>query len=170
LGKIKRGEIYWVDLNPAKGSEQKKKRPVLIVQNDIGNTYSPTTIGVVLTSEYEEKNKSIPTNVFIIKDILNKLDSDSLLETSQIRVLDVRQRIGDRIGVLDRTNMIKVDKALKVSLELIEKCSNCNYMLINEVEECPKCKMKVRNKCGKCNKLLDVLWNYCPYCGKEIKL
>lgn len=167
---IRRGDIYWCNLDPAMGHEENKTRPFLIIQNDIGNTYSPTTIGVVLTSEFDEREKRYPTNVLIIKDFVNKLEKDSLIETSQIRVIDSKKRLGGKIGCLDRTNMMKVDEALKYSLDLYEKCPKCNYIITSPIEKCPRCKLILFNKCSNCGKLLDVHWKFCPHCGKEVKI
>lgn len=164
----RRGDIYWCDLNPARGHEQKNLRPILIVQNNIGNTYSPTTIGVVFTKEFCEKDKKIPTNIFIEKDNINNLKEDSLLETSQIRVFDAKTRLKRKLGELNKTYMLKVDKALKVSLMLIEVCPKCGYMFIRESEKCPKCNLKIKNICSSCNILLDSSWKFCPFCGKEV--
>lgn len=165
---MKRGEIYWVDLSPSKGSEQSETRPVLVIQNDIGNYYSSVTLGMIFTSEYQEKDKNNPTNVFVLKDIINRLDKDSLLETSQIRALDVNTRFGDKIGEIDKTTMKKVEKALKISLEIIDKCPSCNYMLMEPKKNCPKCKLQLLNQCLDCGELLDMSWKNCPQCGKEV--
>ncbi|MBU3171332.1 type II toxin-antitoxin system PemK/MazF family toxin [Clostridium estertheticum] len=165
---IRRGQIYLCDLNPTKGCEKNKTRAVLVVQNNIGNTHSPTTIGVVFTSEFDEKDKKYPTNVFVTKDSLNKLQQDSILETSQIRTFDTEIRFIHKIGELDRTTMSKVDKALKISIELIEKCPSCKALLYEKFEKCPRCKIKLRNKCIPCNELIELEWKYCPYCGKEV--
>lgn len=167
---IERGNIYWCNLNPVKGREQQGiRRPILIVQNYIGNKYSPTTIGIIFTSEFNEKDKNYPTNIFIPKDTINNLEYDSILETSQIRTLDKNIRITDNsIGHLTDIQMKKVDMALKYSLELLDKCPGCNYMLEGTELECPRCKLALLRKCSECSKLLDISWKFCPYCGKEV--
>lgn len=166
--KIKRGEIYRCNLQPVKGHEKDgPNRPILIVQNDLGNKYSLTTIGVTLTSQFTEKEKSFPMNVFIKKDSVNGLEKDSLIDTGQIRILDVRMRIGDKMGELCKTDMLKVEKALKISLELIEKCPSCNFMIFNKVQSCPKCRTRLYNKCS-CDNLLEIDWKFCPHCGREV--
>lgn len=165
---IKRGEIYSCDLQPIKGHEKDgTSRPVLIVQNDIGNKFSPTTIGITLTSEFAEKDKKYPTNVFVEKDQVNSLDEDSLIETNQIRILDVDKRIGNKIGQLSQTDMLKVENALKVSLSLIDKCPKCNFMLFEKIEKCSRCNLTLYCRCD-CDNLLDMTWKFCPYCGKEV--
>ena len=113
-GNIKRGEIFLTNLEPVKGSEQGGIRPVLIIQNDIGNQYSTTIIVAPITSRIFEKE--FPTNVFVSKKD-SKLDKDSTILLNQIRTIDKR-RIIKRIGVLDSFTMNKVDRALKISLAL----------------------------------------------------
>ena len=113
-GEIRRGEIFLTNLEPVKGSEQGGIRPVLIIQNDIGNQYSTTIIVAPITSRIFEKE--FPTNVFVSKKD-SKLDKDSTILLNQIRTIDKR-RIIKRIGVLDSFTMNKVDRALKISLAL----------------------------------------------------
>lgn len=169
MSHIKRGEIYWCDLDPTKGSEQKGLRPMLILQNDIGNRFSNTTIGVALTTTITEKDKRYPMNVFVKKDSINKLTDDSLIKTAQIRVLDISSRIKNKIGELDKTTMIKVEKALKINLEMCEKCPSCNTLIAEPVEKCPKCKIKLYIKCKQCENIVDAVWKFCPLCGKEVE-
>ena len=110
---IKRGEIYYADLSPVVGSEQGGIRPVLIIQNDIGNRYSPTVIAAAVTSQL---NKSkLPTHIEI--DALTYgLPKDSVILTEQIRTIDKR-RLKERIGELNKSTMDLVDNALLLSLE-----------------------------------------------------
>ncbi len=111
---VTRGDLFYADLNPSIGSEQGGIRPVLIVQNDVGNTYSPTTIIASLTSKYEKKH-FIPTHYYIhARDNLNK-NSTILLE--QIRCID-KTRLLIRIGKLSKNEMLIVDKLLRISLSL----------------------------------------------------
>jgi mRNA interferase MazF len=111
---IKRGDLFWVDLDPVKGSEQAGRRPVLILQNDIGNEYAPTTIITPLTTT--KFLKEYPANVFIPKGIAGlKFDSTALL--SQIRVID-KNRLGAKIGQLPSGYMEKINKAIKISLSV----------------------------------------------------
>ena len=111
---IKRGELFWVNLNPVKGSEQAEQRPVLILQNDTGNEHSPTTIIAPLTTS--QFSKEYPTNVFIPKGTAG-LKNDSTVLLSQIRVID-QSRLITRIGQLPASYMEKVDKSIKISLGL----------------------------------------------------
>ncbi len=111
---IKRGEIVLAGLEPVKGSEQGGIRPVLIIQNDEGNKFSPTTIIVPVTST--KFTKEFPTNVNISKQE-SKLNNDSTVLMNQIRTIDKR-RIIKRLGVLDNFTMNKIDRALKISLAL----------------------------------------------------
>ncbi len=111
---IQRGNIFLADLEPIKGREQGGKRPVLIIQNDISNKYSPVTIIAAITSKLYEKE--FPTNVFISKKD-SGLDKDSTIMLNQIRTID-NSRLIKKIGSLDLYIMDKIDKALKVSLNL----------------------------------------------------
>lgn len=112
---VKRGEIYYAALDPVVGSETGKTRPVLIVQNDIGNQYSPTTIVAVIT-EYSEKKATYPICVAIGKD--SGLKKNSIVNLSQIRTLDKRRLTGSKLATLPEEFMEKVDMALKNSLAL----------------------------------------------------
>ncbi len=108
---IKRGELYYADLSPVVGSEQGGVRPVLIVQNNIGNKYSPTIIAVAVTSQMNKAK--LPTHIEI--DTTSGLPKDSVILAEQVRTLDKR-RLKDRIGALDNKAMEKVNNALLVSL------------------------------------------------------
>lgn len=105
--KIKRGQIYYADLSPVIGSEQGGVRPVLIVQNDMGNAHSPTTIVACITS-IQTKHK-LPTHIDI------PLKKDSIILTEQLRTIDKR-RLSTFLGELDEKTMEKVDNAIKISL------------------------------------------------------
>ncbi len=112
--KIRRGNIVLVNLDPVTGSEQGKTRPGLIIQNDIGNEYSPTTIVAPITSKIF--SKEFPTNVEISsKDSGLKINSTVLL--NQIRTID-KIRIIKKLGTLNNQIMRKVDLAIKISLDL----------------------------------------------------
>ena len=111
---VKRGDIYYADLSPVVGSEQGGVRPVLIVQNDVGNKYSPTVIAAAVTSQL---NKSkLPTHIEI--DALTYgLPKDSVILTEQIRTIDKR-RLTEKIGHIDEELMNLVNDALFVSFGL----------------------------------------------------
>lgn len=112
--KLKRGDIVLVNLDPMIGSEQGKTRPALIIQNNISNEYSPTTIIAPITSKIY--SKEFPTNVFITtKD--SKLDKDSTVLLNQIRTID-KARILKKISELNNEVIQKVNIAIKISLEL----------------------------------------------------
>ncbi|MGR6835255.1 type II toxin-antitoxin system PemK/MazF family toxin [Syntrophomonas erecta] len=113
---IKRGEIYFAQLNPVVGSEQGGIRPVLVVQNDIGNQYSPTTIILAITSQINKAK--LPTHVEL-KAKSYGLERDSVILAEQIRTID-KTRLKQRIAVLNEDTMVKVDQALEVSLGLSE--------------------------------------------------
>lgn len=114
---IKRGELYFADLSPVVGSEQGGYRPVLIVQNDTGNTFSPTTIVAAVTSS-RTKTK-LPTHVMVSADCLEK---QSIVLLEQIRTID-KARLSEYIGRLSDAEMNTVDRAIEVSfgLEYLEE-------------------------------------------------
>lgn len=111
---VRRGDIFFANLNPVIGSEQGGLRPVLILQNDIGNTYSPTTIVAALTSRI--KRAKLPTHVEVSKGKC-ALDKDSVILCEQLRTID-KQRLKERIGQLDEEMMDRVNAALEISLGL----------------------------------------------------
>ena len=111
---VKRGEIYYADLSPVVGSEQGGVRPVLIVQNDIGNKHSPTVIAAAITSQ-KEKNK-LPTHISLSAASCG-LAKDSVVLLEQVRTLDKR-RLKERMGELDSDSMSQVNNALSVSFGL----------------------------------------------------
>tara|TARA_Y100000034_G_C6744869_1_gene330729 strand:- start:72 stop:416 length:345 start_codon:yes stop_codon:yes gene_type:complete len=112
--KIKRNELVLVNLDPVVGSEQGRMRPALVIQNDIGNDYSPTTIVAAITTKIF--SKEFPTNV-TIPSKNTKLDKDSTILLNQIRTID-KSRIVKKLGKLDISIMRKVEMAIKVSLDL----------------------------------------------------
>lgn len=109
---IKRGELYYADLSPVVGSEQGGIRPILIVQNDIGNKYSPTVIAAAVTSKINKAK--LPTHIELTATDFG-LARDSVVLLEQIRTLDKR-RLKERIGELSPMFMRKVDAALLISL------------------------------------------------------
>lgn len=111
---IYRGEVYFADLSPVVGSEQGGVRPVLIIQNDIGNRFSPTIIVAAITAQIQKAK--LPTHVEI-KAKKHGLERDSVILLEQIRTLD-KQRLTDKITKLDKEKMKEVDRALKISLGL----------------------------------------------------
>ncbi|VVB99780.1 PemK-like, MazF-like toxin of type II toxin-antitoxin system [uncultured archaeon] len=112
---IRRGEIVLVNLEPVKGSEQGRIRPCLIVQNDIANEYSSTTIVVPFTSTIPEKD--YPT-VVIVEPSESGLKETSTALCNQIRTISAKDRVIKAIGMLKPATMKKVDEALKTSLGL----------------------------------------------------
>ncbi|EEG79011.1 type II toxin-antitoxin system PemK/MazF family toxin [Dethiobacter alkaliphilus] len=113
---VKRGYIFFADLSPVVGSEQGGVRPVLVIQNDVGNKYSPTVIVAAITSQIEKAK--LPTHVEVqAKDY--GLEKDSVILLEQIRTID-KQRLEDKVTELDDRVMQKVNQALKISLGLID--------------------------------------------------
>jgi len=110
----KRGDILLVNFEPAKGSEQGKIRPAIVVQSDLLNKYSPLTIVAPVTSKIYDKE--YPTNVFITKED-SGLEKDSTILLNQIRTVDKR-RIIKKLSTLDKYSMSRVDFCLKICLDL----------------------------------------------------
>lgn len=111
---VQRGDIYYADLSPVVGSEQGGIRPVLIVQNDVGNRFSPTVIAAAITSQ-KDKAK-LPTHIQL-QATGSGLARDSIVLLEQIRTLD-KQRLREHMGRLDPVSMDRVDRALQVSFGL----------------------------------------------------
>lgn len=113
---VRRGDIFYADLSPVIGSEQGGLRPVLIVQNDVGNRYSPTVIAAAITSRMGKTR--LPTHIDIYADRVG-LAKDSVILLEQIRTLDKR-RLREKMGHLDETVMAEVNNAIAVSFGLHE--------------------------------------------------
>ena len=111
---IRRGDIYYADLSPVVGSEQGGVRPVLIVQNNVGNRYSPTVIAAAITSKGTKAD--LPTHIKLYADS-SGLSKDSVILLEQIRTLDKR-RLKEKMGTLSPDDMYKVDEALSISFGL----------------------------------------------------
>ena len=111
---IKRGDIFYADLSPVVGSEQGGLRPVLIIQNDVGNRYSPTVIAAAITSRMDKTK--LPTHIDINADRVG-LAKDSVVLLEQIRTLDKR-RLKEKMGHLDNSVMTQVNNALAISCGL----------------------------------------------------
>ncbi len=113
---MKRGDVYFADLSPVVGSEQGGVRPVLVIQNDIGNRFSPTVIVAAITAQIQKAK--LPTHVEIDAKRYG-FERDSVILLEQIRTID-KQRLTDKITHLDDEMMEKVDEAVQISLGLIE--------------------------------------------------
>ena len=111
---VRRGEIYYADLSPVVGSEQGSVRPVLIVQNDVGNKHSPTVIAAAITSQREKAK--LPTHIEL-RAASCGLSRDSVVLLEQIRTIDKR-RLKERMGELDAPSMSQVNNALEISFGL----------------------------------------------------
>ncbi len=114
---VKRGEIYYADLSPVVGSEQGGIRPVLIIQNDVGNRYSPTVIAAAITSRLDKAK--LPTHISLRAEGCG-LRKDSVILLEQIRTID-KQRLKECMGEIGRDVMQQVDYALEVSFGLIPR-------------------------------------------------
>ena len=109
---VERGELYYADLSPVVGSEQGGLRPVLIIQNDVGNKYNPTVIIAAVTSQIQKAK--LPTHIEL-SHTKYPISKDSVVLLEQIRTLD-KLRLKDRIGQLDHLAMQKVNVGLMISL------------------------------------------------------
>jgi len=115
--KIRRGDIVTVELNPTKGSEQQgSNRPCVVIQNDVGNQYAPTTIVAPFTKQYDPADV-YPFEVEVLASN-TPLDHDSVADLSQIRVVDISNRVKMNLGSVPATRMAKIDAAMKNSLGL----------------------------------------------------
>ncbi|VBB05816.1 plasmid maintenance toxin/cell growth inhibitor [Lucifera butyrica] len=113
---VKRGDIYYANLSPVVGSEQGGHRPVLIIQNDVGNKYSPTVIVAAITSQISKAK--LPTHVEVTAKQFN-LDKDSVILLEQLRTIDKR-RLKEKVTHLNEEVMERVDEAIRISLGLIQ--------------------------------------------------
>lgn len=114
---VKRGDIFYADLSPVVGSEQGGVRPVLVIQNDVGNKYSPTVIVAAITSQINKAK--LPTHIEIAGDEYG-LSKDSVVLMEQIRTID-KKRLKEKIGHMDDNICSKIDEALKVSFDLLDQ-------------------------------------------------
>jgi len=117
IASVKRGDIYYADLSPVVGSEQGGMRPVLIIQNDVGNRYSPTVIAAAITSRMGKTK--LPTHIDLHAERAG-LSRDSIVLLEQLRTLDKR-RLKERMGHLDEETMHEIDTAIAVSLGLVPR-------------------------------------------------
>lgn len=113
MKEIKRGQIWYADLSPVVGSEQGGYRPILIIQNDIGNRYSPTIIGAVITSRHTKAD--LPTHIWLNDEC--GLPKESMVECEQVRTLD-KKRLKEFMGTVSKEVMQEIDKGLKISFAL----------------------------------------------------
>ena len=118
---IKRGDVFYAELNPVVGSEQGGTRPVLIISNNTGNRHSPTVIIAAITSRVHTKAK-LPTHTSV-KDF-EGLDKDSIILLEQIRTID-KQRLKQYMGMMPDNIMARVDKALAISVALKKNMKKC---------------------------------------------
>jgi mRNA interferase MazF len=114
---LKRGDVCLVAFDPTIGYEIKKTRPALVIQNDVGNQFSPLTIVAAITSKVSAE--PFPVEVVMEPTVANGLSRQSAIRLDQIRTID-RSRVIKRLGAIDTVSMRKVDQAIKISLGLIE--------------------------------------------------
>jgi mRNA interferase MazF len=164
--KIMRGDMYYADLSPVVGSEQDGLRPVVVIQNNIGNKYSPTIVIAAVTSKITPKIM-LPTHIRISAKYGIEKDSVVLLE--QIRTID-RKRLEGYIGTLDTATMMQINKALAISVGLIE-CPVDNMKSGDNVLElclCSQCARQFYELHEHFIRRLDykqLIKDKCDYCG-----
>lgn len=112
---VKRGDVYYADLSPVIGSEQGGIRPVVVIQNDMGNKYSPTTIIAPITSR--SGKSQLPTHVEVAKDDINGLETDSIILLEQVRTVD-KKRLKEHVGHVSAYVLKKINDGLKISLQM----------------------------------------------------
>lgn len=110
---VKKGDVYYADFEPGIGSEQAGRRPIVVIQNDIGNKHSPTTIVAMITSKHK---KPLPTHVTVSENV-SGLPFESTVMLEQIRTVDKR-RLGDQVGHLNDETMKQIDIAAQISLDI----------------------------------------------------
>lgn len=121
--RIRRGDIFYADLSPVVGSEQDGIRPIVIIQNDVGNRFSPTIIGIAITSKEKVK---MPTHLEI-DGTKYGLEKDSVILAEQIRTLD-KSRLKEKVGKLDKETLEKLKKAIEISFGLRGKVNFDEYI------------------------------------------
>ncbi len=158
-----RGDMYYADLSPVVGSEQGGRRPVIIIQNNIGNQHSPTTIIAAVTSKLLMKAK-LPVHVMLPHAYGLDMDSIALLE--QIRTID-KTRLETYVGRLDEATMRRVDRALGISIGLVPKIDWSDGI---ELCLCGKCATDFFNTPGHYIKRVNkdqTVKDTCTYCNSR---
>lgn len=184
-GDYARGDVYWADLEPTKGAEEGKSRPIIIISNNLMNKVAPIILGIPMSRKGEklvETPFNIPYDISLM--IINTRSVEKLRANghyfsenangsflcNQVRALS-KKRLIERIGSF-KTDLyiMKIEDALKDSLG-IGSCSYCNMPLNPRSTHCgnPKCRRKQRNKCKKCHEILPLNFKYCFKCGEEVK-
>ena len=158
---IRRGDLFYADLNPVVGSEQGGVRPVLIVQNEIGNRHSPTVIAAAITSRLDKAR--LPTHINI-RAADTGLAKDSVVLLEQIRTID-KSRLESYIGRLDEATMSRIDRALGISVGIDRKIDWSDGI---ELCLCGKCASDFFNTPGHYIKRADkaqTIKDTCTYCN-----
>lgn len=165
--KPQRGEVYLADLNPRKGSVQSGVRPVVVLQNNIINgVFNTTIVAALSSSESALKAKDNPSNVFIDKGC--GIRKDSVVKLTQTITIDKAYfKCKVPITKLSGVYMDKIEKAIKFTLNMGEKCKKCGNKLEDKETVCRKCNELVKNECIKCGSSLNLEWVYCPICGRR---
>lgn len=153
-----RADIVWADLGIRIGSEQEGKRPVLIVQNNIGNRHSPTVTVIPLSTQIPSKNYPFHVRTEVTGQL-------AVIKAEQIITID-KSRLGDIIVHIEPNLMLQVDEAIRFQLAL-SSCLGCGNPLKDQFNVCPFCHTVLKKNCVSCGTMLDVNWAYCPFCGTK---
>lgn len=153
-----RGDVVWADLGIRIGSEQEGKRPVLIVQNNIGNRHSSTVTVIPLSTQIPSRNYPFHVRTEVA-------GRPAIIKAEQIVTID-KSRLGDVIVHLTPELMLQVDEAIRFQLALI-LCFSCGNPLKCQFNVCPFCHIVLKKNCVSCGTRLDVNWAYCPFCGAK---
>lgn len=166
-GPIRRGDVYFADLNPTRGSEQAGDRPVVVVQNDVGNKYSPVTVVAVMTASFNEKELRYPQCVFVDKKYTG-LQDHSVVFADHIRNVDWRQRFRRYVCTLPDEIMREIGEAMALNLGLTT-CPSCGTPVRSSDQVCPNrvCVRQLRVRCLCCGEYISTQWRYCPQCGLQ---
>lgn len=159
MPEFRRGEVWFADLDPVLGSEQGGDRPVLVLQNNIANKYSPVTIVAIMTSMCGTRDEKRPDFV--------KVEKDSYVMCNQIRTLDSK-RFRRKIKTLSNQIMDKIDEGIHNSMGL-RLCPKCTAPIEKGAQICRWCKEPVRWKCPDCGQIINIEFRFCPNCGQPYR-
>lgn len=152
----RRGEIWYANLDPVQGSEQGGHRPVVVLQNNIANKFSPVSIVAIMTRQGSYKDERRPDFV--------RIEENSYVMCNQVRTLD-KSRFDKIINTIPPDIMTAIDNAIHNSMGL-RLCHKCTAPIEKDWTECKWCKEIVQWQCPDCSKLISVHFQFCPYCGQ----
>lgn len=161
----KRGDVFYADLDPIKGSEQHGRWPVLVVQNNRANEKSPVTIVLICTTQFEPEQATWPCNLLLPAGT-GGLDKSTLVLGNQVRTLSVDHRFVQKLGHVERALMEKINDIIADTTG-VNSCPVCGYPNHRDRIECSHCHTGLRIRCSACRAVLELTWHHCPHCGKK---